>query len=79
VKCFFSKLQKKRVFLSPSTCHFALALVMIPFIFSSLSCSSYKKKEKDKNEKFLHEKLEKLHNIFIKSNLRVDTAGDGHG
>jgi hypothetical protein len=46
---------------------------------TAISCSSYKKKEKDKNEKFLHEKLEKLHNIFIKSNLRVDTAGDGHG
>ena len=37
---------------------------------TAISCSSYKKKEKDKNEKFLHEKLEKLHtsNIFIKSN-----------
>ena len=46
---------------------------------TAISCSSYKKKEKDKNEQFLHEKLEKLHNIFIKSNLRVDTAGDGHG
>jgi hypothetical protein len=45
---------------------------------TAISCSSYKKKEKDKNEKFLHEKLEKLHNIFIKSNS-VDTAGDGHG
>jgi hypothetical protein len=28
---------------------------------------------------FCQEKLEKLHNIFIKSSLRVDTAGDGHG
>jgi hypothetical protein len=35
---------------------------------TAISCSSYKKREKDKNEQVLHEKLEKLHNIFIKSN-----------
>ena len=35
---------------------------------TAISCSSYQKKEKDKNEQLLHEKLEKLHNIFIKSN-----------
>ena len=35
---------------------------------TAIYCSSYKKKEKDKNEKCLHKKLEKLHNIFIKSN-----------
>ena len=45
---------------------------------TAISFSSYKKNEKDKNHNFLHEKLEKLHNIFIKSNSRADTARDGH-
>ena len=38
---------------------------------TAIPCSSYKKKEKDKKEKFLHDKLEKLHNIFIKSNTEL--------
>ena len=38
---------------------------------TAISCSSHKKKEKDKKEKFLHDKLEKLHNIFIKSNSEL--------
>jgi hypothetical protein len=31
---------------------------------TAISCSSYKKTEKDKNEKIQHEKLEKIHNIL---------------
>ena len=35
---------------------------------TAISCSSYKKNETDTNDNCLHEKLEKLHNIVIKSN-----------
>jgi hypothetical protein len=38
---------------------------------TAISCSSFKKKEKDKNKKFLHEKFEKIHNVFIKSNSEL--------